>query len=135
MTHPKQPTPTVNRIVQRLLAQIHAEVEVETLTALSSKGGVVMLHPLQRETLELRYQGADQFLLMDRNGGVTRGFRDRFMPEAWVGKDYMKGKWRPGQWSVRAERVDGNGRVWECDFGAHITDDFGDLVPVEGGAA
>jgi hypothetical protein len=47
----------------------------------------------------------------------------------------MAGKGRPGQWDVRETRKDGKGRILVCNLGAHIIDDFGDLVPVEGGAA
>ncbi|WP_127804111.1 hypothetical protein [Hydrogenophaga sp. NH-16] len=132
----KTPPPPVSKTVQRLLAQIHAEAEAATLAALSAKDGIVALQGIDRQTARVYCHPTHQSVVMFADGGgyKTRMSRQHTMPESWRDSDYMKDAWRPGQWSVVLYQRDGQGREWECALGAHITDDFGTLVCVEGGA-
>jgi hypothetical protein len=58
--------------------------------------------------------------------------RQRFR---YTNGDLVQLDWRPGQWRVSETRVDGQGRSWESMLGYFVIDDFGSLVPVQGGAA
>lgn len=134
MAQLKHTTPPVSKTVQRLLAQIHAEAEAATLAALSAKDGIVTLHGVDRESTRIYHYMDGDMRWYDANGNSVWLHRMRAEPECWRGQDHMAGRWRPGQWDVSLNFKDGLGREWLCELGAHITDDFGTLVPV-GGAA
>lgn len=131
MAQLKTPPAPVSKTVQRLLAQIHAEAQAATLAALSAKDGIVALQDIDRETARIRSYCGDGLAWLDRSGYELRMNRERFRATSgdWVQRD-----WRPGQWSVHETRVDGTGREWECSLGYFVVDDFGALVPVQGGA-
>lgn len=137
MAQLKTPPAQVSKTVQRLLAQIHAEAEAATLAALSAKDGIVALQGIDRASARVRVNPycEAQVLLSDGKGWLLDMERKHVMPESWRDATWMKDQWRPGQWDVTLVRVDGQGRKWTCDLGAHITDDFGTLVCVQGGAA
>lgn len=128
---PLPPAP-VSKTVQRLLAQIHAEAEAATLAALSAKDGIVALQSIDREAATIRTYCGDGLRWFDRSGYELRMARERFRATI---DDWVQIDWRPGQWSIHETRVDGAGREWECNLGHFVVDDFGTLVPVEGGAA
>jgi hypothetical protein len=129
-------TPPVSKTLQQLLAQIQAEAVAATLEALSQKDGTVSLNEVDVQSIESSVLlDGDVIYWRDHCGYSLRISRTRFEPENWKGAIYMSGKWRPGQWRVTETRLDDQGREWECYLGPHIVDDFGTLVPVEGGAA
>lgn len=135
MAHLKNPPAPVSKTVQRLLAQIHAEAEAATLAALSAKDGIVTLRSIDRDTAYIHHHYDGDYDWKDGQGYCLELRRQRTMPESWRDAPWMKDKWRPGQWDVFEHRFDGQGRRWVQSMGAHITDDFGTLVCVEGGAA
>lgn len=126
-----QPT-LVSKTVQRLLAQIHAEVQASTLAALSAKDGIVTLQDIDRGTARIRSYCGDGLAWLDRSGYELRMSPERFRPS---GVDWVQKDWRPGQWSVYETRADGTGREWDCFLGYFVVDDFGALVLVQGGVA
>lgn len=94
----------------------------------------ITLRDCERATAHLSILlGGDNIQLVGRDGYSLQLHRERFEPESWRSHACMKGRWRPGQWRVTETRIDGAGRSWFCDLGAHITDDFGALVCVEKG--
>lgn len=121
------------KTLEKAIRLIRQEAEAATLEALSAKDGIVVLRDVDRGTLRIHTRG-DSMEITDDNGFCLDLYRRRFEPESWRGVGYMRGRWRPGQWAVTETRADGNGRLWSCELGAHIIDDFGTLVPVEGGA-
>lgn len=123
------------KTLEKAIRQLKQEAEAATLEALSAKDGIVVLNGIDRRTAQLQDYWLEHLEWVDPDGYCLVLHRQRFEPESWVGKPHMAGKWRPGQWDVCETRKDGSGRVWVCKLGAHITNDFGDLVPVEGGAA
>jgi hypothetical protein len=128
--------PQISATVASLVAQVQAEAEASTLAALSAKDGIVTLHDCDRATASLQILlGGDDIQLTGADGYNLQLHRRRFEPESWRGCAWMKGRWRPGQWDVIETRIDGAGRAWICNLGAHITDDFGALVCVEKGGA
>lgn len=131
----KAPTPVITKAVAKLLAQVQAEAQAATLEALSAKDGIVVLQSCDRATASLYHYSDGDFDLRDAAGYRLELRRDRFEPESWRGVPHMQGRWRPGQWDVWERRIDGHGNKWTRQLGAHITDDFGTLVSVEGSAA
>ncbi|MDO8903990.1 hypothetical protein [Hydrogenophaga sp.] len=118
MAHRKQTTPTVSKTVQRLLAQIHVEAEARTLEALSAKDGIVTLQPMEIGTRS--YGDSDYISSKDASGARISIWRDRSeTPWHWHGIEIL---------------IDGRGREWARTLEAHVIDDFGNLVPVTGGA-
>lgn len=122
------------KTLEKAIRLIRQEAEAATLEALSAKDGIVVLHDFDRGSSRMRPFLGDSMEFTDANGFCLRLHRRRFEPESWRGISCMRGHWRPGQWDVTETRADGNGRLWSCELGAHVIDDFGDLVPVEGGA-
>jgi hypothetical protein len=122
----------VSKTVQRLLAQIHAEAEAATLAALSAKDGIVALHEVDRQNASIRTYCGDGLAWFDRSGYELTMSRQRFR---YTNGYLVQTDWRPGQWRVSETRVDGQGRSWESMLGYFVIDDFGSLVPVQGGAA
>lgn len=115
----RQPTPTVSKTVQRLLAQVQAEAQAATLEALSAKDGIVVLQPMEVETRS--YSDSDYISCKDARGARISLWRDR--------------NETPWHWHGTERLIDGRGREWARSLEAHVIDDFGSLVPVEGGAA
>lgn len=124
----KTPTLPVSKTVQRLLAQIHAEAEAATLAALSAKDGIVALHPMPEagRTVEsvtgrgFRVEGADGSELIFFIDHIEDGAPQPIGP----------------RWSASMSLQDGSGQKWTTYFGFDfITDDYGTLVDVKGGAA
>lgn len=134
MAQLKTPAAPVSKTVQRLLAQIHAEAQAATLAALSAKDGIVTLQNIDREDAFIVHYPDGDYDWRDHKGYRLQLRRYRTMPDSWLDAPWMKNKWRPGQWSVFEQRTDANGCNWERSLGAHITDDFGTLVPVSGAA-
>lgn len=131
----KTPTPVITKAVAKLLAQVHEEAQAATLEALSAKDGIVVLESCDRATAWLYHYSDGDFDLLDAAGYLLELRRKRFEPESWRGVPHMQGRWRPGQWDVREGRIDGQGNRWNRNLGAHVMDDFGTLVSVEGGDA
>lgn len=130
----KNPPTPVSKTVQRLLAQIHAEAEAATLAALSAKDGIVALHPVDAATARVIVD-VDTLTHVDAAGNCMEAYRRREESATWRGKPHMRGQWHPAYWYVSLRRVDAGGHKWSCDLGRHVVDDFGTLVPAEGGAA
>lgn len=126
----KAPTPVITKAVAKLLAQVQAEAQAATLEALSAKDGIAVLQDVDRATAHLYEYLDGDFDLRDALGYRLRMRRERFESQCW-----RSNKWRPGLWYVSEVRVDRQGNKWTRDVGAFITDDFGTLVSVEGGAA
>lgn len=135
MSRIELPVTVATKMLAKAIRAIQTEVEAATLEALSEKDGILVLHDREHGTTQTSTFWGDSIELTDPNGFCLELCRRRFEPESWRGIECMKGKWRPGQWDVTETRTDAKGRRWVCDLGAHITDDFGTLVPVEGGAA
>lgn len=132
MAQLKNPTPPVSKTVQRLLAQIHAEAEAATLAALSAKDGIVTLQECSPSTRTLDVSG-DTILITDRAGYTRHTWCRREIPACWIGTGI---KWHPSYWYSNETRVDGTGRKWQAhESTTYVTDDFGNLVDVEGAAA
>lgn len=127
----KPPTAPVSKTVQRLLAQIHAEAEAATLAALSAKDGILVLHDLDRDTIRVRHSG-DYINVKDQRGAEVDMWRHRQLPEQWARCPEIH---HPAWWHVYETRVDGSGRAWAGPSRIMVTNDFGTLVDVEGGAA
>ena len=116
MAQKHTPAP-VSKTVQRLLAQIHAEAQAATLDALSAKDGIVTLQPMSSD--KLTFGDADYIGTEDNHGASVTIWRDR-KKNAWIGTERL---------------MDGQGREWRRSLGPHVINDFGTLVPVQGGAA
>ena len=128
----KSPPAPVSKTVQRLLAQIHAEAEAATLAALSAKDGIVTLHDCDPSTRTVDVSG-DNIVITDRAGYTRQTWRRREIPSCWIGTGI---NWNPSYWYSNETRVDGNGLRWQShESPTYVTDDFGNLVDVEGGAA
>jgi hypothetical protein len=112
----KTPPPPVTKTVQRLLAQIHLEAQAATLAALSAKDGIVTLQPMGLD--KRSFGDADYICTEDAHGAHVSIWRDR-EKNTWIGTEHL---------------TDGQGRQWRRSLGTHIIDDFGTLVPVQGGA-
>ncbi len=131
MAQLKNPPAPVSKTVQRLLAQIHAEAQAATLEALSAKDGIVTLQPMPTHQRRVHASRGQSILSIEGTDGselrlhITHGETDRH------------GKVLPGpRWSVLHALLDGQGRKWSTWLGFYfITDDFGNLVSVEGSAA
>ena len=128
------PLSVATKTLEKAIRLIKEEAEAATLKQLSEKDGIVVLHDRERETTVVHTFLGGGMEITDRNGFRLELHRQRFEPESWRGVAHMRGYWRPGQWQVTEERTDAKGRSWVCELGAHIVDDFGTLVPVEGGA-
>lgn len=128
------PLTVAAKALEKAIRLLKQEAEAATLEALSAKDGIVVLSGIDPVTAKLQDYWLEHLEWKDSAGYCLVLHRERFEPESWAGKPHMAGRWRPGQWDVRETRKDGKGRIWNCNLGAHITDDFGDLVPVEGGA-
>lgn len=128
----RQPTQPVSKTVQRLLAQIHVEAEARTLEALSAKDGIVVLQPMNSGTKRVEFYsvgGSDVINISDGQGAKVTLYKRYSRPKGWD-------DWHPSHWSGGMHRVDSLGREWCCYPGTtYVTDDFGNLVDVEGGAA
>lgn len=118
------PTPPVSATVAKLMAQIQAEAEAATLAALSAKDGILVLQPLDEATRRARFDG-DTLRILDGTGGSIRAYRHRTIPEGW-----SPDGWHPSHYTVHVTRLDGTGQSWSAYIGAHVTDDFGNLVAV-----
>jgi len=129
------PSSMAFKTLEKAIRQIQKEAEAATLESLSAKDGIVVLRDCDIDTARTHIYCGDHIDWDDSLGYSLAISHQRFEPESWRGHAHMKGRWRPGQWDVKETRVDTKGRRWVCDLGAHITDDFGNLVPVEGGAA
>lgn len=128
----KSPPAPVSKTVQRLLAQIHAEAEAATLAALSAKDGIVTLQDADSATRSADIRG-DSIVITDRAGYTLMLWRRRVRPDCWEDTGI---NWHPSFWYSAETRVDGAGRKWQTyDAPTYVTDDFGTLVNVEGGAA
>lgn len=122
------PTPPVSKTVQRLLAQIHAEAEAATLAALSAKDGIVALQPMPKASRAVESVGARGFRVEGADGSQLLFFIDHI-------EDGAPQPIGP-RWSAAMSLQDGSGQKWTTYFGFDfITDDFGTLVDVKGGAA
>ena len=131
MAQLKNPTPPVSKTVQRLLAQIHAEAEAATLAALSAKDGIVTLQPMPPQQRRVKAYWSQNIFYVEGTDGselvlhITHGETDRH-------DNVLTGP----RWSVCQALLDGQGRTWKTWLGWNfITDDFGNLVSAEGGAA
>lgn len=122
----------ISRTTERLLAQVQAEAQAATLEALSAKDGIVVLHPIDAQP-HIRCRGDDMYV-GDSRGGTLWFYRRRELPESWIGHSIAHA-WHPSHWAGALTLIDGQGREWVHRLGAHVTNDFGDLVSVEGGAA
>lgn len=131
MAQLKTPPAPVSKTVQRLLAQIHAEAEAATLAALSAKDGILVLHGLDRDTARVRHSG-DFINVRDQFGAEIDMWRHRQLPTQWASHPELH---HPAWWHVYETRVDGIGRTWSGPSRTMVTDDFGTLVDVKGGAA
>lgn len=135
MAQLKNPTPPVSKTVQRLLAQIHAEAQAATLEALSARDGIVVLQDIDRDTRRVRVlEWLDESMEVHDGSGLRVELDRQRRRHEWS-DGLVQRNWRPGQWVVTLHRMDGQGRHWTCRLDPHITDDFGNLVSVEGGAA
>lgn len=125
---PRAPALPVSAAVAKLLAQVRAEAEADTLAALSAKDGIVVLQPIESGSASFRDIG-DTLVFSDARGGEVRYYQHRELPEPWRG-GRLERKWHPSHYSVYMTLVDGQGREWESSLGTHVTDDFGGLVKV-----
>jgi hypothetical protein len=132
MSRRNVPLTVAAKALEKAIRLIQQEAEAATLEALSARDGIVVLRDCDIGTARTHIFGFDHMDWDDSHGYSLGMIRQRFEPESWRGVHCMKWRWRPGQWNVQETRVDSKGRSWVCDLGAHITDDFGDLVPVEG---
>lgn len=62
--------------------------------------------------------------------GREEAKRRRFCPASWADHSVP---WHPSHWRIYSSRFDRFGREWSLTGGStpHVTDDFGNLVPVE----
>lgn len=128
MAQCKTPPAPVSKTVQRLLAQIHAEAEAATLAALSAKDGIVVLQPMPEASRVIESYGPSGFRIEGADGSELLFFIDH-------SKDSGKQPIGP-RWSASMALRDGQGQKWTTYFGfEYITDDFGTLACVQGGAA
>jgi hypothetical protein len=99
---------------------------------LNNKSCAVVLQGVATDSASvlIRRHADGSFRWSDGKGFHMYCERQRFEPECWRGVSYMQGRWRPGQWDVYEDRRDDMGRTWTCNFGPHVIDDFGTLVPV-----
>lgn len=123
MTRKTTPQPTVSKTVSKLIQQIHAEATAATLEALSAKDGIVVLHSPEKPAWTFSRNGS--LLMAAENGAETR---------CHIYHEVTARGPLP-HWLVGEYRTDGSGHSWGRSLGVHIVDDFGTLVPVEGGAA
>lgn len=126
-------TTQLSPAAQALIEQIHADAVAETLTQLSARDGVVVLHSIDRDKAWFEFR-SNGMIYRDPAGNSMEAFFRREEPEQWRANYYMRGVWHPAIWEVSLDRVDQNGREWRCRLGFHVIDDFGTLVPVERGA-
>lgn len=126
----KAPTPVMTKAVAKLLAQVQAEAQAATLEALSAKDGIVVLQDVDRETVRTRFSG-DHFSVRDGRGARVDSWRHRQLPHEWERCPHIH---HPAWWHVHESRVDGHGTTWQREAQIMVTDDFGTLVSVEGGA-
>lgn len=124
----RTPAPPVSPTVAKLLAQIHAEAEAQTLAALSAKDGILVLQPIDRGRARFKDEGY-RLQFRDEDGAKLELWRRYSCPESWKDHPNRLG-WHPSHWDVSVERLDGSGAVWTADLGFHVTDDFGNLVAV-----
>jgi hypothetical protein len=133
MARTKTTTPLpVSKTVQRLLAQVQAEAQAATLEALSAKDGIVVLQPMNNgpKSVEFYSVGDSEALEIKDGLGAELTLYKRFSrPKGWD-------DWHPAHWAGCMHRVDSLGRKWSCYHDTkYVTDDFGNLVDVAGGAA
>lgn len=129
MARTKAAPPPVSKTVQRLLAQIHAEAEAATLEALSARDGIVVLDPMPLDGRRVVARGSRSFRFeCDDGSSLHFQITHEHVDFGLVG---------PGpRWMAFQTLRDGQGRKWETILGCNfITDDFGNLVDAEGGAA
>ena len=131
MAQLKTPSAQVSKTVQRLLAQIHAEAEAATLQALSAKDGIVVLFDVDPETRRVEARG-DHLEVRDARGTDFHARRYRTLPDEWKNCPEIH---HPSWWHAYECRVDGQGVSWYRETQVMVTDDFGNLVDIEGGAA
>ncbi|MFN3494543.1 MAG: hypothetical protein ACK40L_08560 [Hydrogenophaga sp.] len=119
--------PPVSKTVQRLLAQIHAEAEATTLEALSAKDGIVAVQPMPAQRRKVHETTARGFGVTGADGSELRFYIDH---------DARESRLIGPRWCASQTLLDGHGRKWQTWHGFEfITDDFGNMVDVEGGAA
>lgn len=90
-----------------------------------------MLHPIDSTTRRAEFYWVRDSLALEiedaaRNGCTLYKRYDR--PEGW--RD-----WHPAHWVGSTTLTDSMGRKWSRHGDTYVVDDFGTLVPAEGGAA
>jgi hypothetical protein len=117
---------------QALIEQIHADAVEATLAQLSKRDGVVVLQPMGCGLKLVRFYSTGDVEAME--------IRDGRGAETTLYKRYVRpkncGDWHPSHWSGCRTMLDSHGKSW-TNYGGpvYVTDDFGTLVLVEGGAA
>lgn len=112
----------VSKSVVKLLEQIQREAEAATMEALIAKAGMVVLPPAENPKWTPTMNGG---LSMSSKNGVRISCHIYHEPHRGCSIPY---------WLASEEREDGNGNSWVRALGKHIVDDFGNLVPLKGGA-
>lgn len=115
--------PLAAKALEKAICLIKQEAEAATLEALSAKAGTVVLPPAENPKWTAAMNGG---LSMSSKNGVRISCHIYHEPHRGCSIPY---------WLASEEREDGNGGSWVRALGKHIVDDFGMLVPVEGGAA
>jgi len=120
----RTPAPAVSPTVAKLLAQIHAEAEAQTLAALSAKDGFVVLQPVSADGKRVRYSSFTYgYTVSSSNGAEVAMYRDHI-------NVHNSNSWHPAHWWGSESLVDGQGREWHRSLAKHVMDDFGNLVEV-----
>ena len=128
ITTPKRrqraPALPVSPTVAKLLAQIHAEAEAQTLAALSAKDGFVVLQPVSAEGKKVRFSTyCYMFTVRSANGAEVAMYRDHT-------NEHGSNDWHPARWWGSETLLDAQGREWRRSLPNYVMDDFGNLVEV-----
>ena len=128
--HNSPPAP-VSKTVQRLLAQIHTEVEAAIMAALSAKDGIVTLRPMPAVARRIdSYAGCRGHRISGSDGSSV------ILVVTHKQTDHNGVALQGPRWSAYTELMDGQGNTWTRHHGyGLITDDFGNLVTAKGGAS
>lgn len=109
-----------------------APVADQPPAATSTKDAEVFLKPMDTGSKSVVFRPTatgEAMEVSDSHGASDTLYRHLVRPEGWF-------YWHPSYWAGFSERKDREGRLWAAYGGPrHVIDDFGTLVPVEGGVA
>lgn len=115
----------------RLMSFASPNDEVAVLAADVARDLLDELEHLDRKAPRLQAPGAVHHVFWSVNGTVLQVSDDAGW-SIWLQRDHGD---RDPLWYGRETRMDSMGVAWSRQMGRHVTDDFGTLVKVQGGAA